>query len=64
MKILKHGNLKPRKFTCWNCGCEFVANTTEYCITMASGIPLWRSADCPECGAETTDSEPWEEKDD
>lgn len=30
MKILKHGDLQPRKFTCTKCGCEFVADMTEY----------------------------------
>lgn len=29
-KILKHGDLQPRKFTCTKCGCEFVADMTEY----------------------------------
>ncbi len=62
MKILKHGNLKPLKFTCWHCGCEFVADMSEYRTTMANGINLWHNAYCPECDAETTDSKVWEEQ--
>jgi len=64
MKILKHGNMKPRKFTCLNCGCEFVADTTEYNMTTAQGIVLWYRTECPECCNWTEKSEPWEEKDD
>ena len=30
MKILKHGDLKPRKFICERCKCEFVADKSEY----------------------------------
>ena len=30
MKILKHGDLKLRKFRCRTCDCEFVANRDEY----------------------------------
>lgn len=63
MKIIKHGNMKPRKFTCLNCGCEFVANTTEYwTVECDDSILFWKS-DCPECGDRTNKSEPWEEKD-
>jgi hypothetical protein len=62
MKILKHGNLKSRKFVCWHCDCEFVADTTEYRTTMSNNVVLWCHADCPECGVETTYSEPWEDK--
>ena len=64
MKILKYGSLKPRKFICMNCGCEFVADTTEYSMTAAQGIVLWYRTECPECGNWTEKSEPWEEKDD
>ena len=64
MKILKHGNLRPRKFTCLNCGCEFVSNVTEYDTTMSHGIALWHSSYCPECGSSTEKSEPWEYEDD
>ena len=56
MKILKHGNLRPRKFTCRYCGCEFVANIKEY--TMFDN---WIYMNCPECDTKTFDSEPWEE---
>lgn len=61
MKILKHGNLRQRKFTCWHCDCEFIADTTEYRTTMSNGVELWFSSYCPECNVETTNSEPLEE---
>ena len=32
MKILKHGDLQPRKFTCTQCKCVFVADKSEYGI--------------------------------
>jgi len=63
MKILKHGSLKPRKFTCFNCGCEFVADTTEYWTArFEDSVMFWKS-DCPECGDRTEKSESWEETD-
>ena len=30
MVIVKHGNLKEEDFTCERCGCEFIADMTEY----------------------------------
>lgn len=62
MKILKHGGLKSRKFICWYCGCEFVADVSEYTTKMVCGEPIWHSAHCPECDMETTNSESWEEQ--
>ena len=63
MIILKHGNLKKRKFLCQVCGCEFVANQNEcYQITARRQI-LWYEATCPDCNADTNTSEPWEEND-
>lgn len=59
MKILKHGDLKPRKFICKDCGCEFVANISEYSLYHGTA---WYYSDCPECEARTMDSEPWEEQ--
>jgi ribosomal protein S27AE len=56
--------MKPRKFTCLNCGCEFVADTTEYWTVECNGSVLFWKSDCPECGDRTSKSEPWEEKDD
>lgn len=64
MKILKHGDLKPRKFICADCGCEFVANISEYGSYANRVKPLWWYSDCPECEARTFDSEPWEEQND
>ena len=46
MKILKHGDLQPRKFTCTSCGCEFVADKSEY------GYEAYThnySVYCPDC---------------
>ena len=63
MRILKHGNLKPRKFICQSCGCEFIAEAHEYSTTMANGIILWHTADCPDCANSTTTSELWDEED-
>lgn len=45
MKILKHGELKERKFTCKKCGCEFIADMSEYCF----GITDDYMVDCPDC---------------
>jgi hypothetical protein len=64
VKILKHGNLKPRKFICKDCGCEFVANISEYSSYPNSATGFWLYSDCPECEARTFDSEQWEEEDD
>lgn len=60
MKILKHGNLKPRKFVCDQCGCEFVANAKEYSQYTHDGVTLWTYSDCPECDARIHFSVPWE----
>ena len=52
MKILKHGDLKPRKFTCTKCGCEFVADITEYnktTYTFSHGGWDEFEIDCPIC---------------
>lgn len=49
MKILKHGNLIPRLFTCKKCGCVFVADMKEYSIA-ASGDNFFVT--CPECKIE------------
>lgn len=63
MEIIKHGKKKPRKFTCFNCGCEFVADTTEYWTArFENSVMFWKS-DCPECGDRTEKSEPCEETD-
>lgn len=62
MKILKYGNLPPRKFVCNKCGCEFVMDMNEYSIIMSKDTILWHEADCPCCGLTTNYSEPWEEE--
>ena len=48
MKILKHGDLKPRRFTCKNCGCEFVADMSEYEVAYCDHEKCY-CVDCPEC---------------
>ena len=63
MKILKHGNLKLRKFICWRCNCEFIAEVSEYNTQMVCGEPIWHTAFCPECAAETNQSCKWEGQD-
>lgn len=62
MKILKDGNLKERKFICDICGCEFIANSTEYYATNAGHQILWYVSTCPCCHNDTYSSEPWEEE--
>lgn len=47
MKILKHGDLKPRKFICTSCDCEFVADKMEYHLT--GHIEETYTICCPEC---------------
>ena len=63
MKILKHGENKKRKFICFNCGCEFVADIQEYWRNEKFGV-IYYECDCPECTYTSKDSELWDEKDD
>ena len=52
MKILKHGDLKPRKFICKTCGCEFVAEMGEYEIDRDIFQPnkeVTYDIACPDC---------------
>ena len=56
MKILKHGDLQPRKFACTKCHCEFVADMTEY-YAREYDYPLGDRginyhATCPDCKRE------------
>lgn len=46
MKILKHGNMAQRIFTCKYCCCQFVADRSEY-TAAASGDNFFVT--CPEC---------------
>lgn len=46
MKILKNGDLQPRKFKCPKCGCEFIANMMEYTLTH---VEVNYCICCPEC---------------
>jgi hypothetical protein len=45
MQILKHGELKERKFTCKICGCEFIAGISECNIHLPNGYGV----KCPDC---------------
>lgn len=58
--ILKHGYLKPRKFTCGICGCEFIAEATDYTAITSNNKILWYTTTCPDCYSDTVNSEPWE----
>ena len=51
MKILKHGDMKPRKFRCTNCHCEFVADQSEYgtCRYAYGSSPIKYLVTCPDC---------------
>ena len=61
MIILKHGTLKFRKFVCGTCGCEFVADTSEYeRAELYCQIDFYEAC-CPCCSRYTRYSEPWEE---
>lgn len=64
MKILKHGDLKQRKFTCKVCDCEFIASACEYYAITTGDFIIGYDAYCPECNNNTNISEIWEEKDD
>ena len=49
-KILKHGNVQPRKFICSRCGCVFIADLTEYDVSLAITHGNCKySAWCPDC---------------
>ena len=60
MEIIKHGNTKdkePYRLTCYNCGCEFIADWSEtYTIATPAAMVIqgyklrkWRYCSCPEC---------------
>ena len=59
MRIIKQGILPERDFICKICGCEFVANLTEY----KSAKLYWQPSctlfeiDCPCCGNQILDQE-------
>ncbi len=60
MTILKHGRIKePKKkvyFKCNGCGCQFIADDTEFhtFIGYLTGIRRY-SCKCPECGWKCSD---------
>ena len=65
MEILKHGDLKERRFTCKTCGCEFVANMKEYRSSILYTLTYF-TVKCPYCDKEncyTCDSAPLYKKD-
>ena len=45
MRILKHGDLKDKCFTCDACGCEFIANMNEYSFDGYNTFEVV----CPDC---------------
>jgi RNase P subunit RPR2 len=48
MEIIKHGNLTPIRFECKKCGCEFIADITEYKEAYSNG-EKHLIVDCPDC---------------
>ena len=48
MKILKHGDFRPRIFKCLHCGCEFVAGRREYGQELTDYGKCYGTT-CPEC---------------
>ena len=48
MVIVKHGNLKEEDFTCERCGCEFLADMTEYRESY-SNHEKYYIIQCPDC---------------
>ena len=48
MVIVKHGNLKEEDFTCERCGCEFLADMTEYKESY-SNHEMYYIIKCPDC---------------
>ena len=62
MRIIKNGVLTFKKFTCGICGCEFVADVSEYITVTNSGNATGYEARCPTCDNYTDVSEPWEEE--
>ena len=53
MEILKHGDperiKKIRKFECNQCGCEWLADRTEYCFSGMQYNIQHIACECPEC---------------
>lgn len=48
MEILKHGDMKPRRFKCNNCNCEFVADMSEY-EEVYHNCDKYYAVHCPDC---------------
>lgn len=63
MKILKHGKMKDRIFTCPVCECQFQAEIGEYDCYEDFGLIVFQVV-CPECGNICTDTEIIEERKD
>lgn len=51
MKIIKHGDLKERRFKCEFCGCEFIADCSEYKYIYDFGND-WINVLCPYCSGD------------
>lgn len=48
MIILTHGDLRPRRFICDNCGSEFIADCSEYSHKVICS-EKHLNVNCPEC---------------
>lgn len=61
MKILREGNLKKNRpdifFHCYECGCEFIAESGEYQYAVTSYNESYYSCKCPYCGNKAYGSE-------
>ena len=61
MIVVKQGKKNPRKFTCVNCDCEFIADNTEYFRFGSFGVISYE-CNCPCCTYTSSTSEPMEEQ--
>ena len=51
MQIVKEGKLPVKiYFTCVNCGCEFICDSYESCVTVVPGMPETWQCTCPTKG--------------
>ena len=48
MEIIRHGDLIPIRFKCQRCGCEFIADLTEYEEAYLNG-EKHLIVDCSDC---------------
>lgn len=54
IKVIKQGDMPPKKFTCPACGCEFEAGREDYSVDEI-GLGYYKySCQCPCCKSEVT----------